>query len=1245
MAFSNFPSNYRKILLYSVDITKEFPKKILNRKIFPTILSSRDLLLPFNDLLYGTINHSDITYRLLIKDRNYNYQKLKFFVESSKLAVQDEKENVVNEITTNVLNRTMETIEEVSKRVKVKVSKNKIKQIVKDYISKLPEETIENLSRGFSNNIAKKITNASILANINGDIKKSTSVVESIEDNDKLMQTLIKQYKDEFFVKKPVKPINTDITTSVYNIPKIVDNKNPQFIIDKKVSNFRDNLINDSKEIFNQLSTKDIPIKVRKIDVIDKKVSKTELEPTLSKIMVLTLELPNGRSQIIKIEIPKILDDGTFIINGKKKVLINQLSLFPITFPKPYEARFESSYSTFNIYSKQSFKLPYLDIFIATYHLPMLMFLSYKYGFENVLNDFKIKYEVTNQKPPKNTKNLLINKGQYVVFSNVDIPVKEQLVNSLIKVNLMKYADKITKPFPTNDYFSELILLYTEQRKSLYLLDNVIDNVVDPVSKQILINRQYPHKFYNIVKFMINKCVDGYKDDRNSLEIQRIKANEVFTYLLYKKVLSTYTEFREQYISGNKDAKIEIKENEILTEFVNSPLVTELEYANPIEELSSKTKTTPVAKGVGGLPGKEAVSVSNRNVHDTYFGNIDPLDTPEGNSVGIVQHLTVDASLTSTRGLFQTKKISDKEKQSILSPSSCLIPFIENNDGPRVMFAANQVRQSLPLKIKELPYVMTGYENILASSLSEAFVKRSPCNGIVEEIQENTSIIISCNKEKTKEVIDITPVHLHSGSGKNTLSNFNLIVNKGDKVSKGQLLAEGSNIKDGNIALGTNLLTSFMPYKGYNFEDGIVISESLAKSEKLTSLHGIEEEAIISVNDKILEIVDIGMETKKGDILLRKTIGELEEILKVETSDEEEISSGQVIFKSPGGRVIDIEVFCNTNPDKFPKLRHLIDRTNKKYDRSSNREKFKIRGKIIEGVYIRFKIQQSLEIRVGDKLTNRHGAKGIISYIEKDEFMPMAPWGERVQIITNPIGIISRMNVGQLYELYTGLVAKKLGEFIIANSSNTNKIISILKSVFNIIDKTESKIIVNNLLSNLSKMSTIQYRKFIDEIRQKNSFPIVVPPFNGFTYQEIKKVLSILGLQTSYKLKLPEFSTFTNYKVPIGYIYWLKLEHLGREKLSARSTGPITGKTMQPTAGKKREGGQRVGELDYYSFLSYNATIALSELFGALSDDHISKNEMISDIISKGETSFRQPKTNPTKEVLNAYMVALMVER
>jgi DNA-directed RNA polymerase subunit beta len=369
----------------------------------------------------------------------------------------------------------------------------------------------------------------------------------------------------------------------------------------------------------------------------------------------------------------------------------------------------------------------------------------------------------------------------------------------------------------------------------------------------------------------------------------------------------------------------------------------------------------------------------------------------------------------------------------------------------------------------------------------------------------------------------------------------------------------------------------------------------------------------------------------------------VEEIIGFEEDESTDLLAGQFIKKSPGGRIVDILVYSNVAPGKFPKLKELADRTAKRYGKAPN-EKFTFKGETIKGVLITFRIEQELRVLAGDKLAGRYGNKGIISLLQKDELMPRMPNGDRIEIILNPIGVVNRMNISQLYEMYTGLISKEMARRI-RSLGTKSKVIDLISMVYSQLDTSPNKRNTATLVAGLNRLSAPHFKVLVDQVQRSGFYPIIVPPFGSPNHKHIKAALKVLGLKSGYKLTLPDYNTKTAREVPCGYMYISKLEHLGSEKIYGRSTGPVTGKTGQPTSGKRREGGQRLGELDTYAFISYDAKHVLAEFMGPLSDDYITREEILAEIIQTGEAGYKQPKVSPGRDLLNSYFVSLMLER
>lgn len=1223
----SFLNNYETVLYYTVTVENPLVK-FPDRKMFTFMRNLKTENINYDHLLMGYISGGETTSRLLIKNKEYKFTRLFPFLKNIKTIDTDEVKD----------EEASKGEKAVMKNVSPDTTDNsKVSGAVTDLL-KNDDDTRELVSsKDVSEDESDRIAIKSILYKITGSMDKANQISSSVPNKDlrMVLQAVNKAYADQILEQTKQKSTSTSEIVGAANIDDIIDNKNPSHIFEKRKIDFATNLKKDLSNAFRVLENRDVPIKFKSVSIKDKPQRPGEIKRTDQATVIVKLEKANGEMQDISFHIPKIdLETGTFMVSGRKKCLINQIISNPISFPEKYVAKFSSDYSTFRIKSIRTRKQPYLQIFMSSYKLPYSIVTAYFFGFEKVMKAYGIKYQIVQEKPKAEYFTKV--PSSYIIFSNVNTDLKKEFVSSFIMAKIDKYD--VQQEFLTKEYFNDLIIKMTGRIESTDILTKTSTNVVDPIVVQVLINQQLPSKLFDIMYYMSERAIEGIREDSNDISNQRIRNSEIIVNLAQTMFLKSYTEYAQQYLGGNEDAKINFPETQLTGQFDNIEISHDMEFANPMEEMSTITKVSPSGKDVGGIQTKRAVQLEARNVHPSHFGNIDPVDTAEGQGIGIAQQLTVNALITSARGLFGTKELNNDESSGILSTNMVAVPFIENNEGARMIMSANQIRQLLPLKNPTPPVVQTGYESILTNVLSDSFVKKSPCKGIIKSITSDL-IAISCGGKGTK--IDISPKELASGSGKNTLSIFNPIVSKNQSVKKGQVIAEGSCVSGGTIALGRTLATIYMPYKGFNFEDGLVINEKLIGTDSLTSLHGVTLEVKLDPKDEVLYIANIGDETKKGQPVFKKTPGEIAELLDLGDSDEEylEIYEGAIVAESPGGKIVDIEVFSNIElPDK---LKTLSERTRRKY--KNPKEKWYEKSIVIKGAKILFKVEQELPIGVGDKLANRYGHKGIISLIEKDSLMPRTPWGETADIIINPLGIISRMNIGQLYELYTGLIAKEVGNRII-KAKNKSEVIALISSVYSNLDNTKRSKLSTNIIRSMKAMSDTKFKNMVQQIRTTGFMPIIVPPFQAPNRDSIVKVLKMLNLKTGYHMTLPEFNTKTRDAVPFGYAYQGKLEHMASEKIHGRSTGPVASKTHQPTAGKRKDGGQKVGEGDTWALASYNAETLMKEMFGPMSDDRRSKNEMINEIIETGHAEFKETQISPTRDLLKAYFHALMIE-
>ena len=647
--------------------------------------------------------------------------------------------------------------------------------------------------------------------------------------------------------------------------------------------------------------------------------------------------------------------------------------------------------------------------------------------------------------------------------------------------------------------------------------------------------------------------------------------------------------------------------------FASSQLSQFMDQTNPLSELEHKRRLS--AMGPGGLT-RERASFDVRDVHPSHYGRICPIQTSEGPNIGLVGHLSIfgrisplgfiltpyqkvkDGKLTSEvlfldateeekyviaqsgavidqEGKIIDKKVSariqgepgevnasevnfiDISPKQPFSSATSLIPFLEHNDANRALMGSNMQRQAVPLVRPETPYVMTGMEPNVAYDSGSALI--SETEGVVDSV-DGSAVKIKIKNGGTNEY----KLSKFLRSNAYTSINQKPIVSKGDKIKKGQIIADGPAMENGKLALGRNLVVAFMSFQGFNFEDAIIISERLVKDDILTSVH-IEDYSvdiretklgpelttadIPNVGEERLKnldiegIVGIGAEVRSQDILVGKISpkGETdltpeEKLLKAifgEKSRDIKDTSLRLPF-GKRGRVVGVKIFSRDMGDK-------------------------LQSGVIKTIQI--SIAQTRKVQVGDKLAGRHGNKGVISVILPEEEMPFMEDGTPVDIVLNPLGIISRMNIGQILETHLGWAAKKLG-----------------------------------------------YRA-------------IVPAMSGPIEEDVKKELIKAGLTPDGKVILYDGKTGQpfNQKITVGIIYFMKLIHMVEDKLHMRSVGPYSLITQQPLGGKAQGGGQRFGEMEVWALEGYGAAYTLQEMLTIKSDDVLGRAKTYEAIVNGEE--------------------------
>ena len=652
--------------------------------------------------------------------------------------------------------------------------------------------------------------------------------------------------------------------------------------------------------------------------------------------------------------------------------------------------------------------------------------------------------------------------------------------------------------------------------------------------------------------------------------------------------------------------------------FGSSQLSQFMDQTNPLAELTHKRRLS--ALGPGGL-NRDRATFDVRDVHYSHYGRMCPIETPEGPNIGLINslstyarinkygfieapyrkvdgknhsissdivYLTADeeddfivaqaneATVTTEEGNTWFAKdhvvarwldkiievpaeqvhYMDVSPKQLVSVATAMIPFLENDDANRALMGSNMQRQAVPLLMPEAPVVGTGME-----------YKAAHDSGVVVVAHEDATVIyVAADKVVTEDASGIRHTYKlikFKRSNQGTCINQRPIVNVGDKVKVGEVLADGASTEHGEIALGRNILIGFMTWEGYNYEDAVLISEKLVKDDVYTSIHIEEHETeardtklgkeeitrdIPNVGEDALSdldergIIRIGAEVRSGDILVGKVTPKGETELTAEErllraifgeKAREVRDTSLRVPHGEGGVIVDVKIFTRENKDELaPGVNELV----------------------------RVYIAQKRKISVGDKMAGRHGNKGVISRILPEEDMPFLPDGTPLQIVLNPLGVPSRMNIGQVLELHLGMAAKTLG------------------------------------------------------------WHIATPVFDGASEQDIKDLLVKAGKDPDGKTVLYDGRTgepFEN-RVSVGYMYYLKLHHLVDDKIHARSTGPYSLVTQQPLGGKAQFGGQRFGEMEVWALEAYGAANTLQEILTVKSDDIVGRVKTYEAIV-KGE--------------------------
>ena len=670
--------------------------------------------------------------------------------------------------------------------------------------------------------------------------------------------------------------------------------------------------------------------------------------------------------------------------------------------------------------------------------------------------------------------------------------------------------------------------------------------------------------------------------------------------------------------------------------FGSSPMSQFMDQNNPLAELTNKRRLS--ALGPGGLS-RDRAGFEVRDVHYSHYGRMCPIETPEGPNIGLISYLASFARINEygfieapyrkvdkergvvtdevvymtadvedeyvvaqanepldEEGHFTKARVNARRRDEILeierervdymdvspkmvvSVATAMIPFLENDDANRALMGANMQRQAVPLLVTQQPIVATGMEYKAACDSGVCVLAKN--DGVVEHVDAD-KIVIRTSKTTTDEYELIKFMRSNQG----TCVNQRPIVDKGEEVKAGQVIADGPATKNGEISLGKNALIGFMTWEGYNYEDAVLINEKIVREDVYTSIHIEEYETearetklgpeeitrdIPNVGEDALKdldergIIRIGAEVKAGDILVGKVTPKGETELTAEERllraifGEKAREVRDTSLRVPHGQygiIVDVKVFTPDNCDELqPGVRQVV----------------------------RCYIAQKRKISVGDKMAGRHGNKGVVSRILPQEDMPFLADGTPLDIVLNPLGVPSRMNIGQVLEVHLGYAAKALGW-------------KIMTPVFDGAHEQDIRECYHLAYETNHGENAPEYPTKLDKIMR---------PEIGHVIDFSKIELDEDGKSTVYDGRTGE--KFDN-RVTVGYMYYLKLHHLVDDKIHARSTGPYSLVTQQPLGGKAQFGGQRFGEMEVWALEAYGAAYTLQEILTVKSDDVVGR--------------------------------------
>lgn len=963
---------------------------------------------------------------------------------------------------------------------------------------------------------------------------------------------------------------------------------------------------------------REIGFSIDKVEIKGSRNIKGELSKTLYSI--LQMKFSKGSSVIeLKLYVPKLIDNNYLYINGRKKVPLFQLFDVPIVM-RGETLKMRTNVGTILVYPTKD--CPHVICGYLGKKVSLALIILAFYSIEDLPEMIKTDLETIN------TQNVPGDN----VYDKLLFDLKTYIEGSV--------------GFTQDDFIQELGRCYTKY--NTIPKGNDIIYSLDLIPKIDIFTREFLETGSVLEDIMV-ALKRGEVDDTR-LQNKRIRC---FEYVIYSNVCKIIF---DMCLSNRETKKPKFNTNtkQLITASNVSDIVQFDFSINPIDKLTKLSRISLL--GPGGFK-RENIPRHLRDIYPSMFGRMCPVDTPDRENCGVLQNLIPNVPLDANM------RFTDDvcEKQPISIPVA-FTPFCEHDDQTRLQMASAQMRQAILLKKFDKPLIQSGSEH-LYTKYSD-FIKIAPKNG--EVLYANDKHMVVLYDDESGDIFDISNRRIYVQN----VDIMSVYFKVGEKFKAGDILAESNYCQDGDIVFGKNLLTGIMIHYGYNYEDGIVISDKLFNDGSLTSVHSIDLSFTLKPDRVLMD--RLGRHNAYEPLPTPNTMLEPGDIYaKMQKLTIEDPFAGfyePTILETPNRVLItDVNIYANEWNEEMPifrewlesfldkqkieqdKLKKIVeDRLPpevssefvKDYLQFDDIGKYKIKKEKIDGIRIELHGLQMKPIRVGDKIGNRHGNKGVVSTIMPENKMPQLDDGRHIDICLNPLGIISRMNIGQLFELHLGMAVNNLKNNalkMLEEEVPMNDIRNYFINFIRIIDKTEAGWYLEQFIEQLPE--TID-KDFIE------GFSVIQPPFESVKVEDLKSALKYTETQFKYRVFDPPSGQVVSGEIAVGFMYFFRMTHIADDKMAARGIGSYAKRTMQPLGGRRNKGGQRCGEMETACFIGHDAMKNLHEMLTLKSDCFETKNNYIKGLIDPKniiQTEIVDPIPESVR-LLNSYLTVLGVD-